>query len=144
MIARFGPCIATMSALLALAGGSVAASRSAPKQDDPVNFNLCQSNASLSRDSFYREMSAAHARMHHAMEHMNQSGSPDRDFIADMIPRHQGAIDMALVLLKYGCDPRVRRLAQSIIIEQQQEIAYMRTLLDAPSNPIETNRIAPD
>ena len=41
---------------------------------------------------------------------------------------------MARVLLKYGHDEKVRRLAQSIIVEQGQEIAYMRTLLDPPSD----------
>jgi CheY-specific phosphatase CheX len=45
-----------------------------------------------------------------------------------------GAIDMARVLLKYGQDERLKRLAQSIIVEQGQEITYMRTLLDAPPN----------
>jgi uncharacterized protein (DUF305 family) len=50
-----------------------------------------------------------------------------------MIPHHQGAIDMALVLLKYGRDEKLRRLAQSIVVEQGQEITYMRTLLDPPA-----------
>jgi uncharacterized protein (DUF305 family) len=50
-----------------------------------------------------------------------------------MIPHHQGAIDMALLQLKYGRDEKLKRLAQSIIVEQGQEIAYMRTLLDTPS-----------
>jgi cation diffusion facilitator family transporter len=43
------------------------------------------------------------------------------------------AIDMALVLLKHGRDERLRRLAQSIIVEQGQEITYMRTLQNPPS-----------
>jgi uncharacterized protein (DUF305 family) len=50
-----------------------------------------------------------------------------------MIPHHQGAIDMALVQLKYGRNEKLRRLAQSIIVEQGQEIAYMRGLLDPPA-----------
>ena len=41
---------------------------------------------------------------------------------------------MALVELKYGHDEKLSRLAQSIIVEQGQEIAYMRTLLDPPSD----------
>jgi uncharacterized protein (DUF305 family) len=39
---------------------------------------------------------------------------------------------MALVLMKHGHDERLRRLAQSIVVEQGQEIAYMRTLQDTP------------
>jgi uncharacterized protein (DUF305 family) len=74
--------------------------------------------------------------MHEGME-VTPTGDVDRDFMRMMIPHHQGAIDMAVVLLKYGHDEKVRRLAQSIIVEQGQEIAYMRTLLDAP--PDETS-----
>ena len=58
------------------------------------------------------------------------SGDIDRDFTRMMIPHHQGAIDMALVQLKYGRNEKLRRLAQSIIVEQGQEIAYMRSLLE--------------
>jgi uncharacterized protein (DUF305 family) len=49
-----------------------------------------------------------------------------------MIPHHQGAIDMARIQLKYGRDERLRRLAQSIVVEQAQEIAYLRMLLETP------------
>jgi Domain of unknown function (DUF305) len=81
--------------------------------------------------TFYSEMMTVNARMHEAME-IIPSGNVDRDFMRMMIPHHQGAIDMAVVVLKHGRDERLRRLAQSIIVEQGQEIAYMRALLDAP------------
>jgi uncharacterized protein (DUF305 family) len=61
-----------------------------------------------------------------------------------MIPHHQGAIDMALLQLKYGHDEKLRRLAQSIIVEQGQEIAYMRSLLERPSGEESTIRPAAD
>lgn len=80
---------------------------------------------------FYREIDAANERMHRDMA-IQPSGDPDRDFARMMIPHHQGAIDMALVQLKYGRDVRLKRLAQAILVEQTQEILYMRTLLDAP------------
>jgi uncharacterized protein (DUF305 family) len=61
------------------------------------------------------------------------TGDPDRDFAAMMIPHHQGAIDMAKVELIYGRDPVLRRLAQGIIVEQQQEIELMhRSLNERP------------
>ncbi len=53
-------------------------------------------------------------------------GNTDKDFVAHMIPHHQGAIDMAKVELKYGKDPDMKRLAKSIIKAQNEEIAYMK------------------
>ena len=98
------------------------------------------SRAGISDPAFYAEIANVNARMHDDME-IEHSGNIDRDFVRMMIPHHQGAIDMARVLLKYGQDERLKRLAQSIIVEQGQEITYMRTLLDAPSNA-STPRVA--
>jgi len=81
---------------------------------------------------FYSEMAVVNAHMHEGMQ-VEPSGDVDRDFMQMMIPHHQGAIDMALVMLKYGRDEKLKRLAQSIIVEQSQEIAYMRSLLAPPS-----------
>jgi hypothetical protein len=85
----------------------------------------------ISDPAFYAEMANVNARMHDGME-IARSGNIDRDFVRMMIPHHQGAIDMARALLKYGQAERLKRLAHSIIVEQGQEITYMRTLLDAP------------
>jgi len=77
---------------------------------------------------FQTTMGEAVARMHAAMD-LPFSGDPDRDFARMMIPHHQGAIDMAIAELRYGNDERLRRLAQEIIVDQQQEIAVMRLAL---------------
>ena len=69
------------------------------------------------------------ARMHRAMA-ASPTGDPDRDFATMMIPHHQGAVEMAEAELRFGKDERLRRLAQGIIVEQRQEIAVMRQVLD--------------
>jgi hypothetical protein len=63
------------------------------------------------------------------------SGDMDQDFAAMMIPHHQGAIDMAQLELRYGRNEQLRRIAQEIIVDQQQEIAVMRLALNQPAPP---------
>ena len=55
------------------------------------------------------------------------SGNADKDFVAGMIPHHQGAIDMAHIELQYGKDPQLRKLARDVVAAQQKEIAFMKS-----------------
>ena len=78
---------------------------------------------------FARGMHAAMRAMTQAMEKAPVTGDPDKDFMAMMIPHHEGAIEMARLLLIHGRDPLVRRLAEEIIASQQVEIESMRARL---------------
>ena len=61
------------------------------------------------------------------------TGDVDRDFVALMMAHHQGGIDMARAELKYGHNEELRRLAQSIIAEREQEMSAMRSVVgEAP------------
>jgi uncharacterized protein (DUF305 family) len=76
------------------------------------------------------------AQMHAAMMRMDAemaappAGSADADFVAMMVPHHQAAIDMAQLQLRFGHNERLARIAQEIIVEQQQEITVMQSALE--------------
>lgn len=73
---------------------------------------------------------AANAKMHKDMD-IAFTGDADADFVRGMIPHHQGAIDMARVMLAHGKDPALKKLATGIIADQEKEIAMMREWLKA-------------
>jgi uncharacterized protein (DUF305 family) len=75
--------------------------------------------------SFLSENDAAMKKMMEDMT-IQPTGDVDRDFVAMMVPHHQGAVDMAKAELKYGHNEQLRRLAQEIVAAQQREITVMR------------------
>jgi hypothetical protein len=63
------------------------------------------------------------------------TGDVDRDFVEMMVPHHQGAVDMAVAYLRAGHNEKLRRLAQEIVVTQQQEITAMKLAVNEPLPP---------
>jgi hypothetical protein len=105
--------------------------------------------ATISEKSFLEENEAAMTKMMNDMA-AKPTGDIDRDFVAMMSPHHQGAIDMAVIELRYGKNEQLRRIAQEIIVDQMQEIAAMKLAIGeqvsssaaAPTQPLPS--AAPD
>ena len=92
------------------------------------------SAARVAERPYLAENDAAMAKMMAGMQ-VTPTGDVDRDFVDMMVPHHQGAIDMAVAVLRYGHNEKIRRLAQEIIVTQQQEIAAMRGAVGEPAPP---------
>lgn len=87
--------------------------------------------ASLYDAPFLAQITAAMNNMMAAMN-IKPSGDVDRDFVSSMVPHHQGAIEMAEAELRFGHNEKVRRIAEEIIVTQQQEIVAMHVAVGQP------------
>ncbi|WP_199580756.1 DUF305 domain-containing protein [Bradyrhizobium sp. MOS003] len=99
-------------------------------EDHPVAPSVAHS---ADERAFLEENDAAMTRMMNDMA-AKPTGDIDRDFVAMMKPHHQGAIDMAVIELRYGKNEQLRRIAQEIIVDQMQEIAAMKLAIGEPAS----------
>ena len=89
------------------------------------NMPMLQGGMSDAQAAYMTSMSTMHGPIMQAM----QIPDPDIAFVKGMIPHHQGAIDMAKVVLQYGKDDTVKAWANQIIAAQEKEIAEMQDWL---------------
>ena len=143
---------ATLGAVMLATGFVTGAQFPASAQDGSLSVpDICTTTQSAVSEEapFLTENDAAMKKMMNDMA-VKPTGDVDSDFVAMMVPHHQGAIDMAIAVLRYGRNAQIRRLAQEIIVTQQQEVAAMRLAVGEslpPSIPSPTQpapRPAPD
>jgi hypothetical protein len=126
------PTVVTSSVLFVVGTVFLASTQLLPM----ANANICATPVSGvgAEASFMVENDAAMRKMMNDMA-VKPTGDVDADFVAMMVPHHQGAIDMALAVLRHGRNLQIRRLAQEIIVTQQQEIVVMRFAVSRPLLP---------
>jgi uncharacterized protein (DUF305 family) len=102
------------------------AQTASPASDAMPGMNMEQHTPKPTDVSSTAAFQAADQRMMSGMSGIEFTGDADHDFVAHMIPHHQGAVEMAKVELKYGKDAKLRKLAKDIIAAQDKEIAFMK------------------
>ncbi len=118
-LSKFGAALALGTLLCGTAFGQATDPHAGHNMAAPSSMSTSASNAAYEQ---------VNAKMHKDMA-VPLTGDADVDFLAGMIPHHQGAIDMAEVVLKYGKDPKVKKLAEDIVAAQKKEIAMMQAWL---------------
>ncbi len=114
--------VASVAAGIALLGAPVGADAQQAGAMQMAMPDAAKADASPATQAYERNAKS----MMQNMSAPGYTGDPDADFVAHMIPHHQGAIDQAQVELKYGKDPQMRALAQRIVKAQKDEIALMK------------------
>jgi hypothetical protein len=100
-------------------------------------FTICSASTEAAFPDETPYLTENDAAMNKMMADMviKPTGDVDRDFVSMMTPHHQGAIEMAQAVLRNGRNEQIRRLAQEVIVTQQQEIAAMRLAIGEPLPP---------
>jgi hypothetical protein len=102
-----------------------------PNPEHPHGMHGTAATASTA-EAAYR---AAMDRMHGPMMQGIANADPDTAFVLGMIPHHQGAVDMAEIVLKFGKDVTNQHFAREIINTQKREIGEMREWLKQKNIP---------
>jgi hypothetical protein len=129
---RLMACLAVVAAAAFVAGAEI---HPQAVTISPITICSTETEAKFPEETPYlAENDATMGRMMSGMV-IKPTGDVDRDFVAMMSPHHQGAIEMAQAVLRNGHNEQIRRLAQEIIVTQQQEIVAMRLAIGDPLPP---------
>lgn len=121
--------LATVSSLALMS--SIHAHQHSQENAQPTKCASCGAMSAQTHDESSTQSSKILEAMHAPMHAHTPSStkSVEIDFLSDMIPHHQGAIDSAKLLLPLTKNPQIALLAENIIKAQESEIKEFRELI---------------
>ena len=117
--------LTSVASVLAIATALAADPATTTGMEMKPGMGMKMMNPDPSDSASTKDYKAAMAKMMEGMPMMKFTGDADADFMSHMRAHHQGAIDMARVVLTNGKDPEVKKLAQDIVTAQEKEIVVI-------------------
>lgn len=93
-----------------------------------VSANINNSIIFNENQGYNEEYTTIFNNMMKAMNAAPNTGNVNLDFVLEMIPHHEGGINMAKAIVKYGSNPEVKKIAENIITSQEAQIPIMQQL----------------
>lgn len=123
--------LASVASLLATTAALATDPAPMPGMDMKPGMGMKMMAPDPSDSASTKDYKSAMAKMMDGMPMMKFTGDADKDFMSHMRAHHQGAIDMAKVVLANGKDQEVKKLAQDIVTAQEKEIVIIDAWLKA-------------
>jgi uncharacterized protein (DUF305 family) len=120
---------ASIAALVTLAGAALAQQTTPMPEMDKKGMDMDQGMMKPIPGEPSSTAGYKTAMMKMMMNMPKFTGDADIDFMKQMRPHHQAAIDMAQIVLKDGKNPETKKLATAIIAAQKKEIMTIDTWL---------------
>lgn len=121
--------VGIIALLIGITGTNIYRSSSEPEQ---MTMKSSQANTHMMPDGSMMDAKGMDSMMDDMTENMKgKSGKElEKAFLSDMIPHHQGAVDMAKLLLQdKSIRPELVKFANAIISAQESEIGQMKEWL---------------
>ncbi|WP_195263923.1 MULTISPECIES: DUF305 domain-containing protein [unclassified Clostridium] len=93
-----------------------------------VSSAINSSNTIEVKQGYNEEYQTIFKNMMNAMNAAPNTGNVNLDFVLEMIPHHEGGINMAKAIVKFSSNPEVKKIAENIITSQEAQIPIMQEL----------------
>lgn len=93
-----------------------------------ISTNINIAEPTEAKQGYNEEYNIIFNNMKKAMNAAPDTGNVNLDFVLEMIPHHEGGINMAKAIVKYGSNPEVKKIAENIITSQSAQIPIMQKL----------------